>query len=289
MTAQIINRRKQIFILLPAMAIILSLAVACNSKKEEEKPVEIKPAAVENPETVKPKGEPKPHTRDWEAIGVKGKVQTITESLYYTDSKGKKGALGQRNVFKYEPYGSKTEFQYIDNAGKLVSITRFKYDDNYNMVSEELYMANGVLDTRYAIKTDEEGRKKEQQTFKMDGNSILNYLYKYNYDNEGRMTEWYCLYPNGNLLWKYEYQYDARGNKTEWQVKGGNNQPTQIHRYKHDDNNNMVEENIFNPDGRLVSRFTYTYRFDKAGNWIEKIKYENNQPVEIREREIVYY
>lgn len=269
--------------------VMVFLVSACKSKPKNEIQNQKPKVDTVNRESEKPRAEPVPHTRDWEAFGVKGKVASITESLYYPDAKGKKGKLAQKNVFMFEPYGNKKEYRYYNHTGELVSVTRFRYNDDYKLVAEELYLANGTLDTRHIIKTDEAGRKEEQQTLRQDGNTIMNSRYTFEYDTLGRMTTWTCYYSTGPQMWKYVYRYDKKGNKTEWKVLDGKDNPTRIYTYLYDANNFVTEEKISGPDGTLQAKFTYSYQLDNKGNWITKYKYENRELLEIYERELVYY
>jgi len=92
--------------------------------------------------------------------------------------------------------------------------------------------------------------------------------------------------------------YDVRGTKIENQyfpVAGGTLTGKEV--YKYDDKGNISEMTLVNEDGTLVSRETYKYEFDFAGNWnkmttsvavIEagKITFE---PSEVTYRSIMYY
>jgi TonB family protein len=92
--------------------------------------------------------------------------------------------------------------------------------------------------------------------------------------------------------------YDLKGNKTENQyfpVAGGNLTGKEV--YKYDDKGNISEMTLLNDDGSLMSRETYKYEFDFAGNWNKmtssvavvdggKFTFE---PSEITYRAIMYY
>jgi TonB family protein len=92
--------------------------------------------------------------------------------------------------------------------------------------------------------------------------------------------------------------YDIKGNKIENQyfpIAGANLTGKEV--YKYDDKGNISEMTLLNDDGSLVSKETYKYEFDFAGNWnrmttsvavIEggKVAFE---PTEITYRSIMYY
>jgi TonB family protein len=92
--------------------------------------------------------------------------------------------------------------------------------------------------------------------------------------------------------------YDLKGNKVENQyfpVAGGTLTGKEV--YKYDDKGNISEMTLLNQDGSLVSRETYKYEFDFAGNWnkmtasvavVEGGKF-TFEPTEITYRAIMYY
>jgi protein TonB len=92
--------------------------------------------------------------------------------------------------------------------------------------------------------------------------------------------------------------YDIKGNKIENQyfpIAGANLTGKEV--YKYDDKGNISEMTLLNTDGSLLSKETYKYEFDFAGNWnkmttsvavIEggKMSFE---PTEVTYRSIMYY
>ncbi|MGH9969801.1 MAG: energy transducer TonB [Pyrinomonadaceae bacterium] len=92
--------------------------------------------------------------------------------------------------------------------------------------------------------------------------------------------------------------YDIKGNKTENQyypVAGATLTGKEV--YKYDDKGNISEMTMFNDDGSLLSKETYKYEFDFAGNWNKmttsvavvdggRFTFE---PTEITYRSIMYY
>jgi TonB family protein len=92
--------------------------------------------------------------------------------------------------------------------------------------------------------------------------------------------------------------YDLKGNKIENQyfpVAGSTLTGKEV--YKYDDKGNISEMTLVNGDGTLLSKETYKYEFDFAGNWNKmttsvavvdsgKITFE---PTEVTYRSIMYY
>ncbi|HUE80869.1 MAG TPA: tetratricopeptide repeat protein [Pyrinomonadaceae bacterium] len=67
--------------------------------------------------------------------------------------------------------------------------------------------------------------------------------------------------------------------------------------YKYDEKGNIIEMTLRSNDGTIVSRETYTYEFDKIGNWVKMVSslvlFEDgklkSEPVEVTYRSIAYY
>jgi len=92
--------------------------------------------------------------------------------------------------------------------------------------------------------------------------------------------------------------YDLRGNKIENQyfpIAGSTLTGKEL--YKYDEKGNISEMTLLNPDGSLLSKETYRYEFDFAGNWNRmttavavvdggRIIFE---PTEVTYRSIMYY
>jgi protein TonB len=92
--------------------------------------------------------------------------------------------------------------------------------------------------------------------------------------------------------------YDLKGNKIENQyfpIAGSTLTGKEV--YKYDEKGNISEMTLLNPDGSLLSKETYKYEFDFAGNWNKmttsvavvdggRVVFE---PTEVTYRSIMYY
>ena len=218
--------------------------------------------------------------------GLKGKVEIMSESIY-TPEGGKK-KIATKKVFKYDANGNRTELAAYKPDGTINSTIRSTYDANGKLTSEETLLANGAVDLNSSIKTDANGNKIEQQDIRPGGNALFNYKYLYSYDEKGQLLEWLAYRGNGAFFFKYDFKYDDKGNKTEWirRAAGGSVIGKVI--YKYDAKNNLVEETEYDKDGNIKATYTYSYNFDRKGNWTRQNKVQNNKVVEIKEREIEY-
>lgn len=92
--------------------------------------------------------------------------------------------------------------------------------------------------------------------------------------------------------------YDVKGNKVENQyfpIAGATLTGKEV--YKYDEKGNISEMTLLNPDGTLLSKETYKYEFDFAGNWnrmttsvaVVDSRGITFEPTEVTYRNIMYY
>lgn len=58
---------------------------------------------------------------------------------------------------------------------------------------------------------------------------------------------------------------------------------------KYDEKGNQIEENLYNSDSSLSSKWTFQYEFDKQGNWVKRIDFEDGIPELLLDRKYEYY
>lgn len=109
------------------------------------------------------------------------------------------------------------------------------------------------------------------------------------YNEDGNEIERNNYNPNGGLYVKYISTYDVSGNKTQTNGYNSDNSLEDKRIYVYDTGGNITEEIWYNSEGRLEDKSTYNYQYDKCDNWIEIIKFVDDKPFEITEREITYY
>jgi len=218
--------------------------------------------------------------------GLKGKVEVMSESFLPVE--GSKKVLS-KNVFKYDANGNMKELSNYKADGKINSTIRSTYDASGKLIKEETLLGNGTVDLVSAIKTDAKGNKIEQQDVRPMGNILFNYKYYYKYDEKGQQTERIAYRGNGTFLFRYIFKYDDNGNKTEWIQEGSDSSVVGKVVYKYNEKNNLAEETEYRGNGSVKAMYTYTYEFDKKGNWIRRKKMLDGKVAEIKERNIQYY
>ena len=196
--------------------------------------------------------------------------------------------LNDSFLAKYDKDGNRLELTSYDPKGKMISNLKSTYVDG-KITKEETILANGLVDVSSEIKTDAKGNRVEQRDTKTDAVSpLFNFTQLYKYDEKGQMIERTSLRGNGTLMYRYLFKYDDKGNRVEWIQIGANGLMVGRVTYKFDEKNNLVEEISHDSNNIPKATYTYTYEFDKKGNWTRRTKLENNTAIEIKERNYNY-
>ena len=109
--------------------------------------------------------------------------------------------------------------------------------------------------------------------------------------NQKTENDWTRDGLQGKVLSFSEFSYEAE--ERFGQIEKGNRKRKDFWendvQYKYDEKGNKIEENRYESDGSLDNKWTYKYEFDKQGNWIKRIDFENKIAKFILEREYEYY
>ena len=227
-------------------------------------------------------------------------VISINSKTYYCESHHSESLVTH---FKYNDSGKKIEESEYKSDGSLIRKYIYKYDDKGNRIEISQYKSDGSLRGKYICKYDDKGNEIERSWYKSDGSLDWKCICRYDYKGNEVERSWYK--PDGSLDWTCVYKYDDKGNKIEESEykPDGSNEWKDI--YKYDDKENNEEKNRYKYDesfkkgGKYNSHGDitedesngYEYKYDKQGNWIEKITYKGEAriPEFITERKIEYY
>jgi len=246
---------------------------------------------------------------DWAELNLSGKVKSITSTSYEaeekfgeiviseirTESESRTPAAEPIEKITFNKKGNIIEINRYGSDGSLASKSTYKYDDEGNRIELNRYDSDGNLSWKETYKNDNEGNRIEMNTYGSDGS--LSWKRTYKYDDEGNKIE-ISIYEHrfgrdGNFFGKSTYKYDDEGNRIEINRYGSDGSLASKITYKYDDEGNRIEENkyiqFYDPDGSLTSKHTYKYEYDKKGNWISRIEFEDDVPEYITEREIEYF
>jgi len=149
----------------------------------------------------------------------------------------------------------------VNLKGKVKELT----ETTFNAKEAFGDLAKDGLEYKCKYKIDEDGNLIEFNQYDNDGELIEKWKAKY--DEDGNLIEESHYDKDGELVLKQKCKYDEDGNLTEWTSFG-----------------------YFEKDEELDFMYKYKYaEFDKKNNWIVKVRYSNDTPTAIEEREIEYY
>lgn len=204
----------------------------------------------------------------------------IEWNWYFSD-----GSIKTETRSKYDNKGNVIELKGCDEDGKSCTIIKYKYDNKGNVI-KEIELGDFPLITKY--KYDNHGKMVERNYYKPNGS--LSNKNTYRYDANGNCVEVNSFDTKGKLQFKYRYKYDDNGNCIEEKVSDFFDGEIIIwHTIKFDQYNNELEYNYYDSNGILSTKYSYIYEYDKNGNWIKNISYNNNSPKYVEDREIIYY
>ncbi len=241
---------------------------------------------------------------------LKGKVKSYTDTYFaVSESFGlvKKGPKLQDSTFhdQYVVYNQSGNIIEAIEYGSVGSIyCKFKARDGYkDNVIESIYVRFEkeivikkkpfiIESAKYIwgewcemdFKNDTTGLPSEEIIHDLMGRELYKVMIKR--DEKGNPIEY--KYSNGAVD---KYKYDNHGNKIEW-VSSSSTGVGVINTYKYDASGNLIEENINDLHNSYYHFYTllntYTYKYDKYGNWIQRIEYEQLIPKRMIIRKIVY-
>lgn len=242
----------------------------------------------------------------------------------YNDLKGAVKSVKKTGTYRYRQNGKftewaaiKSELMVFDSKGNKTEHTFYKEDGTYDY--KQIIKRDAVAKTKESgtdlpgsgkgiFRYDDNGNELEEQQYKSDGSLISKYINTH--DANGNLTMSKGYKPDGSLLTTRKWKYDSKGNTIESDMGWG------IDSYKYDGNGNRTEQLNYNPDGTLKLRYTFkyddkgnkteefkytatgvlkdhntwTYEYDKQGNWIKRTQITSeNEPFSIEERAFVYY
>jgi hypothetical protein len=187
--------------------------------------------------------------------------------------------------YKYNKEGEISEHIYF-KKGKEVSKTIYEYNE-INVRTGRVYNQKGIVSSVYSVLYNAEGNITDDTKYDRDSESI-SYKIHNSYDFAGNLTMTETYYPVGNNfsiskkdsvgneieLRKYTdglivsscfYSYDGRGNQTD------------------------VRCDIYDSKVKRTINSSIKYEYDKEGNWIKRVRFQEGTISYVTERTYVYY
>ena len=256
---------------------------------------------------------------DVKILGLKGKVKSIKYMTYNAELKFgaiKKGE--QSNSKENNKYFNFNENEIKIEDGEYISYDQIQikrlyiYNDKNILTQTSGYNLNGDFLGKLTYEIDSQGDLIETNDF----NSKNEFMGKtiYTRDNNGNAIETNIYDSMGNLKSKFTSDHDSKGRILESIYYDSNGELLEKKYIKYDNKGRIIERKLiidtsifiqnFKYDNKetddltvmiksenysIISETIYTYKYDKNGNWIEKISIEDEVPKIIVEREIEYY
>ncbi|MCC7575183.1 hypothetical protein KO361_06340 [Candidatus Woesearchaeota archaeon] len=189
--------------------------------------------------------------------------------------------------FKYNE--NETIHKFINENNRIISGKTYNKEGEEIKTSKFNYV-NGNLSEIISIDTEgtiiekikyiyENGTLAEN-TYGKTGD-LVHYIKK---DIYGRYIET-LFYENNKFIFKYNGQKPFPKEILSY----SDNDLTGKMTISLDENDNIIETRLFDEDGEVETIHKYFYKYDKEGNWIERILYENDNIENITIRTIEYY
>ena len=228
-------------------------------------------------------GQEKSKKNNWVTENLLEKVKTVKQTCYEAIVKSSVTIKGRRidnslnddYSFDFENTCSiYNQTGYIDIKygymadDRLVGMTNYKYDNNWNLVEVNNYDSENILITNSKYKYDDKQNEIECSSY-MSG--VIYYKAINKYDGQGNQIET-TLFNIDRTSCKNTYKYDDKGNQIEMKRYDSEGRYDSKLIQKYDDNGNMVEFNVYNSDGSVIGG-KYTNKFDDKGNLVEKCTY----------------
>lgn len=165
----------------------------------------------------------------------------------------------------------------------LLSVTKYKNDDNGNLVESRSYEPNGQLNAVYLNTYDESGYKIEEVVSYQNSDERRTYIFTN--DKKGNTIEEREVRPFKDD-YITSYKYDDKGREIQ-RIEYTGDRSNSIQTFKYNENGDQIESHY---KGDYYSVYIkYEYSYDKKGNWVKRITYEDGIPAEIAERSYTYY
>ena len=219
---------------------------------------------------------------DCETAQLYGSVQKVTERVYKIDFSQREIRKGENlSVYavEFNEDGSVRGEQTFDAAGELLSKTIYQYKDSMKSVSTS-YDATGTrtLQTLYANTAD--GVVARMRYTDAIGITIST-------SEVSHMPQWAAISESFNdgekVILEYFYNENRRLVR---ELKSSNNIVTE--RVLTLDNAGQPRKAV-EKENRRKTTYEYEHKLDSHNNWIQRIVRRNGEPMQLVEREIVYF
>jgi len=164
------------------------------------------------------------------------------------------------------------------------STVSYIYEVEGNNVKEITYYPDGRI--MYEVDKTFDENNNILVEYRKDPNGYYGWDYRilYEYDKKNKLIERKWFGPRREEPSIVNYEYDPNGNVILEITKIGIT-PHSIKTIKYDNKNSVIEEKLVMADNTIVHKKNYRIKYDDRGNWVEKIFFEFDDPIFIKDRE----
>ena len=214
----------------------------------------------------------------------------LTAYSHHTEANLEKYILefdGAHLVARYSQH-----YGFLMGAGKNV----YAYDEAGRLIRQRLYEDSATIIKEQLFTYYPKGQLKsiENSCCSTEEKGIVDGIF-YFYDSKERLIREESQYSDSSKTYIHHYAYDENNQQIldscsftyydhgEW-LNGSYSDHYQF------DKNGFVIDHFFNsPDQDFQNHWSYEYKLDKKGNWIERKRYLNSVPFSITCRSIQYF
>ncbi len=177
--------------------------------------------------------------------------------------------------------------EYFDNAGrikeskyyksnKLVSINKYKYDNNGNQI-EHIYIQKNNPEENRKIRSfyNQQNRRVKVEFYNVE--NFVTEIHLYEYDCIGNCIAIICRNSTRKLKYKFRFDYSQENNKIKESCSKGNGHLAWEAHYIYDSKGFLIEKGYIKKES-LFYRIIYTYDFE--GNKLSTKKYIHKNRIE---------
>jgi YD repeat-containing protein len=187
---------------------------------------------------------------------------------------------GHTTTFSYNEAGKRIGSRST-HRGTIYTST-YSYNEGGALISIDSYRDGEFVRSDKDYKYDENNRLIWRK-----GNDSE---WTFEYDDKGKLIK-QVEKNSHNSIWTETFEYDKKGfrKKTNTSIKLPDGRITQSQStYSYDKHGSLIET-MYRKDDGSETVFSYGFKYDTQGNWVEKISYYNGEPGQVWRRSIKYY
>ncbi len=235
---------------------------------------------------------------DWQALGLKGKVQIMEEESSATLFGGNgmitlceiggRTALYSTVTYNYDSESRLISREQTDDTATVLNADYYTYDESglltkhkeYSLTStyvhdytytaakqistKKTYDYYGKLSQAIEYYYDETGAVAEEHCY--NGNMEYTHYKAFSYDEQYNLEECITADPKHNQIRKFEYKYNKQYQPIE-EIITQEKQITYKINTSYDDQGNILEKITYEPESNRTTKQTHQYEYDTQGNW----------------------